>query len=46
MIVSCAEKSPHASSYRSEILGAIVAQLILRAATRNTLAQYQEVPTH
>jgi hypothetical protein len=46
MFVSFAEKSLHASSYRSEVLGAIAAQLILRAATRNVPAQYQEVPTY
>ena len=46
MCVSFAEKSLHASSYRSEILGAIDAQLILRAATRNVSAQYQEVPLY
>ena len=46
MFVSFAEKSSHASSYRSEILGAIAAQLILRAATRNAAAQYQVVPTY
>ena len=34
IIVSFAEKSVYASSYRSEILGAIAAQLILRATTR------------
>ena len=46
MSVSFAEKSIHASNYRSEILGVSVAQLILRAATRNVSAQYQEVPTY
>ena len=45
MFVSFAEKSLHASGYRSEILGAIAAQLILRAVTRNVPVQYQEVPT-
>ena len=45
MFVFFNEKSLYASSYRSEILGAIDAQLILRAATRNVPAQYQEVPT-
>ena len=33
LLTSFAEKSPDATSYRSEILGAIAAQLILRAAT-------------
>ena len=36
----------HASSYRSEILGAIAVQLILRAATRNASTQYREIPTY
>ena len=44
--ISFAEKLWHASSYRSEILGAIAAQLIVRATTRNVPAQYQEVPTY
>ena len=46
IIVSVAEKSLHASRYRSEILGVSIAKLILRAATRNVPAQYQEVPTY
>jgi hypothetical protein len=46
MFVSFAEKSLDAPSYRSEVLGAIAAQLILRAATRNVPSQYQEVPTY
>ena len=41
-----AEKSLHGSSYRSEILGGIDAQLILRATTRNVPVQYQEAPTY
>ena len=44
MIVYFAEKSPHASSYGSEILGTIALQLILRAATYTTQSQYWEVP--
>ena len=44
MFVYFAEKFPQASSYRSEILGDIAAQLILSAVTRNTSAQYQEIP--
>ena len=46
MCVSFTEKSLHTSSYRSEILGAIAAQLILRAATRNVPAQYQKILTY
>ena len=38
-----AEKSPHALSYLSVILGAIVGHLMLRATTRNTLGSYQEI---
>ena len=43
MYTSFAERSQHASSYRAEILGAIAAQLILRAVTRNLPREYQEV---
>ena len=46
MFVSFVEKLLHASSYRSDILGAIAAQLMLRATTRNVPAQYQEVPIY
>ena len=46
MYVSFAEKSLHASSYRSEILGVISTQLISKASSRNVPAQYQEVPTY
>ena len=35
LVTAFAERSPDATSYRSEILGAIAAQLILRAATHN-----------
>ena len=44
--VSFSEKSLPVSSYMSGILGDIVVQLILRAATKNVLAQYQEVPKY
>ena len=46
MFVSFAKNSPHASSYRSEILGAIAAQLTCRATTGSVSAQFQEVPTY
>ena len=38
-----AEKSCDASNYRAEILGAIVAQLIIRAASHGSSARYQSV---
>ena len=43
---SFAENSLHALSYRSEILGDVSHQLILRVATRNVSAQYQEIPVY
>ena len=46
MFVSFAEKLSRASSYRSEILGAIAAQLTCRATTGSVSAQFQEVPTY
>ena len=46
LFTTFAEESPDASSYRSEILGAIAAQLILRAATRNVQREYPDVPIY
>ena len=46
MFVSFAENSSYASNYRSEIVGAIAEQLILRATIHNAPAQYQEIPTY
>ena len=37
------ERSCDASNYRGEILGAIVAQLIIQAASHGSSAQYQSV---
>jgi len=41
-----AEHSNEASNYRGEILGAIIAQLILRAASRRASAPFQPVTIH
>ena len=43
MYTKFAEKSPHASSYRSEILGAMAAQLIIRAATVGLTANVPKI---
>jgi hypothetical protein len=44
--IGLAEKSESASSYRGEILGGILAQLILRAATGGTACKNCEVKVH
>ena len=41
-----AEHSDDASNYRGEILGAIIAQLILRAASRRASSPFQPVIIH
>ena len=46
LFTTFSEKSPDASSYRSEILGAIAAQLILRAATHNVQREYPNAPIY
>ena len=46
LFCSFAEHSLHAWSYRSEILGAIAAQLVLKASARNRLATYPDVPIY
>ena len=46
LFLSFAERSPHASSYRSEILGAVAAQLIVKAAARDRTAAYPDVPVY
>ena len=43
---SFAEKSPHATSYRAEILRAIAVQLIPKAATQNEPREYPGVPVY
>ena len=43
LFLSFAEHSPHVSSHRSEILGEISAQLVLKAAARNRHLQYPNV---
>ena len=46
LFVAFAEHTPNATSYRSEILGAIAAQLVLKAATRNKQRTYPPVPIY
>ena len=41
-----AERSSHASSHRSEILGAVAAQLIVKAAARDKTATYPDIPVY
>ena len=41
-----AEHSPHISSYRSEILGEVSAQLVLKAAARNKHSRYPDVSVY
>ena len=46
LVTAFAERSPDATSYRSEILGAIAAQLVLRAATHNVQRENPTVPIY
>ena len=46
LFVAFAENTPNATSYRSEILGAIAAQLALKAASRNKQIIYPPVPIY
>ena len=46
LFTALSERSPSATSYRSEILGAFAAQLVLRAATHNVRREYPSVPIY
>ena len=46
LFATFAEKSPDASSYRSDILGVIATQLIIRAATHNVQREYPKLPIY